>query len=164
MKLKTDFVTNSSSTSYMFIFKGKSIEDLFKIMKNNWSDFEINNSYDEIEINVYDVIYYMRNENPEIITIKEKISILENEIKEELRRIEKYKGDKEKEHIIDYLNKEIQTKERTIEFLKFKSKNKFDLIVECGFSDEDEDKTGITVRSSSISIDKPNLKVMCGVD
>jgi len=41
MKLRNGFVSNSSSTSFTFIFKGSTIEDLFKTMQKYSSYFEL---------------------------------------------------------------------------------------------------------------------------
>ncbi len=53
MKIKTDFVTNSSSTNYMFIFKGNTKEELYTILKKYSDSFNLEHEdYDKTKSNI----------------------------------------------------------------------------------------------------------------
>lgn len=60
MKRKLDFITNSSSTTFMFIFKGDTRIDLFRAMVEHEKDFNlVDDFFNELlltSINVWDII------------------------------------------------------------------------------------------------------------
>jgi hypothetical protein len=57
MKIKSDFITNSSSTNYIFIFKGDKI-NLYKALINNKTTIEdkVNNQLWDYSFNIWDLI------------------------------------------------------------------------------------------------------------
>jgi predicted methyltransferase MtxX (methanogen marker protein 4) len=59
MKIKTDFVTNSSSTSFIFAFKGNKRSYLFEKMVKYKEKFDLYNEYGSgsDRINVWDIIH-----------------------------------------------------------------------------------------------------------
>lgn len=62
MKIKADFVTNSSSTSFTFVFKGSDKFDLYKLMLKHAESFDLENEYwgdGNGRIDVWDVIRAM---------------------------------------------------------------------------------------------------------
>lgn len=53
MKIKTDFITNSSSTNFIFIFKGNTKEDLYAILRNNSPFFKLEyKDYNNVTYNI----------------------------------------------------------------------------------------------------------------
>jgi len=159
MKFKIDFVTNSSSTSYLFLFKGTTIEELFESMKENYKEFELSYSFYDNEVNstnVYEIINYMMNKNIDVKMISTKIKKLEKQINELLNDS---KDDNCFERTIT--NHLIGKYNRIIEELKFQQDEGFRWVCETSFSDEENNKTGSIMRCLSFEIDKPNLVIIC---
>jgi len=137
MKIKQDFVTNSSSTSFMFSFKGDKL-DLFKSLLNHKEKFDLNfDSYDgtHASIDVWDVIRSMdsviRTYNdelwihPTIQNIDEKIKMLEKDINEFSEK------EKEDEWYMEY-NNDIR---RVVKKLKECKEKGLTSYLEIGFGD-----------------------------
>ena len=96
MKIKSDFVTNSSSTSFTFAWKGDKI-DLMKELIKHSKDFDL--QYEDYEdklltVDVWDIVRsiddVMKN-NPEDAYYKPEIVSIDEKIKEVKRSIEYYK-------------------------------------------------------------------------
>lgn len=128
MKLKTDFVTNSSSTSFLFVFRGKEISDLYKEMKNNWKIFELNEG-----VNVYDLINYKEVDyDKTILAIDGKIK----DLKKQIKYMEDFIKDNPKINH-EYEDEEIQKLESIIEKLKWNKRKGLKNTVELVFKDHD---------------------------
>ena len=155
MKIKTDFVTNSSSTSYFFIFKGKDENDLFKIMKNHWDRFEYQSCYDNNKIiNVYEIIEYMKSEGYlKVVSITDSIEETKKRIKELNKSL------KDKTLNTNYCYKYIQINEKILELLKYKKSKGFKLVASAGFCDGDANEVGATMRYSNMNDDIDHLKI-----
>ena len=95
MRVKNDFVTNSSSTCFLFAFKGPTRKDLYKAIRNHEMSFLLGMDYDGyhslipeeedgiISCNasaVIDALKSVRNKT-KIITIEEKLDEIRKEIK-----------------------------------------------------------------------------------
>lgn len=95
MKIKQDFVTNSSSTSYIFLFDGETKKDLFDSMKDNWRKFQIgDDEFDEYDkVNVSEIIEYIKNE-VNVISIKNLIYNTEEIINDLRNRLKNYPENK----------------------------------------------------------------------
>jgi hypothetical protein len=153
MKIKGDFVTNSSSTSFTFLFKGKSILDLFSLMRKYKKHFmlEIPEFYDgdkveKANINVEDVIdsiedaitntnkHYFWNED-EYLKIQD-ISDVENRIisylDDSLKEVadDRIKGEKTPQYVYDT----IRQFTKQLDLLEKAKENDFKAL-EIGFGD-----------------------------
>ena len=153
MKIKQDFVTNSSSTGFIFLFKGDKRTDLFEKMVKYGDKFKLFNEYGEGEdyINVWDLIKELdpilssTREDPWYLPgplkIKDLLERHESELKqnketlkEELDRESKEVGGwKSSGYTIQYIE-EVKTK---LDKIKEAIKYGLDHYVEVSFGDND---------------------------
>ena len=151
MKIKSDFVTNSSSTSFLCVFRGSTLHNLYKAMKDNWRWFEHNGCDDKI-VNVYDMIYYEESHNRTAIPIEDKII----EIEKEVKSIKEFVKNNPK--CLEYEEREIQKLEKLIETLKYKKKKGFETTAELVFSNHDT--VGSVISENLESNENNNLIVI----
>jgi len=152
MKIKTDFITNSSSTSFLFVFRGNTLHDLYKAMKENWRWFEYKGCDNQI-VNVYDMIYYEESPDRTSIPIEDKII----EIQKELKDIREFTKNNPKCNS-EYEKQEIQKLEKLIEILKFKKKKGFKTTAELNFSNHDN--IGSVISENLVTSENNNLVVI----
>lgn len=53
MKIKGDFITNSSSTAFFFIFKGKRKDKLFKAILNHKNSFNLRENWNDVDMGIW---------------------------------------------------------------------------------------------------------------
>ena len=153
MKIKQDFVTNSSSTGFIFMFKGNQRTDLFKQMVKYEDKFKLYNEYGggEDYIDVWDIIRELdpilssSREDPWYLPGPLKLTDLlerheselreyEKTLKEELKREEEEEIHwKSSEYTISYIK---EVKEKIVK-VKKAIHNKLDHYVEVSFGDND---------------------------
>ena len=153
MKIKHDFVTNSSSTGFVFIFKGNKRTDLFRQMVKYEDKFKLYNEYgsgaDYIE--VWDIIREMdpilssNKEDPWYLPGPLKLSDLLERLEGELKENEKTLEEELKREAKEPIN--WKSSEYTVEYIKENKEklirvkkaihNKLDHYIEVSFGDND---------------------------
>ena len=164
MKIRGGFVSNSSSTSFTFIFKGDKIEDLFNLIKkyNQYFDLYFTDSGEkELHCTAEDVIKSMEEIKPNLKI--ENINSLRLYIKTRMRDLE-ITSEKNKDHhdwyseyLSDCMDKELLMEEA--------AKREFTNALVIDFGDNSGVISGGTVgycmdyEGRSININKPDLIV-----
>jgi len=158
MKLRHGFVSNSSSTSFTFIFKGKSVEDLCAILPNYESHFRLryemwsflDNDVREVHrCDVNDIIESLKSvvkERPDkddyytvyARHINEVIRDLEEEVENARERLsEQYAKEDRGKYIIDHYRSYLDGLIRQKMDIEEASDRGLDCIIEIGFGDND---------------------------
>jgi len=181
MKIKHDFVTNSSSTGFIFLFKGDKRTDLFRQMVKYEDKFKLFNEYGggEDYINVWDIIRELdpilssTREDPWYLPgplkmndlleryegeLKANEEALKDELKQESEGVKWTGSDWTKEYIKELEEKIIKVKKAI--------HNKLDHYVEVSFGDNDGmisgGRIGMTMDYSgrSINLNQKDFVVM----
>ena len=171
MKIRTGFVSNSSSTSFTFIFKGSKIKELFYLITKYDQYFDLYfTPYEEKKLHctAEDVVKSMKRvkSNSDLVSIKSFHQNIESEIKLLEKRIEKVKCDRvskefeakwDEEYLFEILNKKSSIEEAIEEG--------FEKVLIIDFGDNHGDISGGKVgycmdyEGRSIDINKPDLIV-----
>jgi hypothetical protein len=158
MKIKFDFITNSSSSNFLFCFDGQTLQDLFNCMRNHkekftthtkqW-DFNIKKYIHHI-INVEDIITSIRDAtlkenlfidvNEEIDTIKHFLKQSETELKKEKKKKQK----PERYSLVAFYEEYVNEHKNKIKFLE-EIKEKGFKILQIEFGDNHGHVCGGTV-------------------
>jgi hypothetical protein len=155
MKYKNDLITNSSSTSYIFLFNGSTKEDLFDNMKDMWREFEIGKESDDdySRVNVNEVIDYIR-EHVRIISSEELIKNLKSIIKD----LEKRKSEYPKN---EWVLKEIKHQKSILNSVKESiEESGFESATYVDFHDNEGEKVGNLYGTGDHSFPDENLTVI----
>ena len=151
MKIRNAFVSNSSSTSFTFCFKGNDIETLYAMILKYNKYFKLAfNCYDDItySCNALDIVNSIKcvmksNEKAEewckikIVPVDDIVKREEESIKEYEKEIEKEEKEKNPNRTwsIEYLEQDIRHCEKTIKNFERIKKNGLDHAIQIGFGD-----------------------------
>lgn len=166
MKIRDSFVSNSSSTSFTFIFKGDKIEDLFDLIRKYNQYFDLYfTSYDEKELHctAEDVIR-------SIEAIKSDLGLtsiysFHQDIKTRMRDLEKMPKES-KDRIVKWYDTKNQNYIAEESIVEEATKKEFKSVLIIDFGDNHGNISGGNVgycmdyEGRDISINKPDLIVM----
>lgn len=171
MKTRRGFVSNSSSTSFTFCFKGRSVKALSDVILTQYRDrFRL--SYDEYHCNALDIIEAIERvaqTSGRLKTIKEHMEFIkteiennESEIAEEGRESMAASGSG---CFYTFLQERKQELERQLVIFKQAEKRGLNTVLVIGFGDNDGDVSGgdigmaMDYEGRNISIDAKDLVV-----
>jgi len=147
MKIKHDFVTNSSSTGFIFIFKGDQRANLFKQLVKYEKHFELSNDYGPGKpitdvwdlITCLDPIISSHRSEPYYLPGPTKIQSLLEQYKTELLNLEKTYNEEKKEKSMwtKYSLDSITQIKQKIEKIEKAIENGLDHCIEISFGDND---------------------------
>jgi len=125
MKIKQDFVTNSSSTSFTFVFKGTTRNDLFEQLYKNKEEFNLEyDTWDDrlFKMEVWDIIStilgfikkdkYDRYYKPDIYPVASLVEYIEKEIQDMKKYIQD--TDDGNKSMISYYDSDINKREKDL--------------------------------------------------
>lgn len=182
MKIKQDFVTNSSSTSYIFIFKGDKRTHLFEKMVKYGDQFKLYNEYGpgDTRLDVWEIIQCIDPilssciEDPWHLPGPTKLSTLletyeeelDSNIKSLIMELERESKEPIQYKSSQYTKEYIKKGEEKISKIKKAIEDGLDHYVEISFGDNDGmisgGRIGTTMdyQSSDVNIDQKDFKVI----
>lgn len=140
MKIRNGFVSNSSSTSFTFCFKGKNIKDLTDLILTKYRD-SFKRSYDEYHCNALDVVKAIEECIKECVSIDKVILDTMAILEGTLEYTERHK-DKKDRYFIEMELRLKQELENKIEKLKGIREKGLNSVVIIGFGDNHGDVSG----------------------
>lgn len=144
MKIKCDFVTNSSSTSFIFAFK-HNIEGLYEMIRKYKSWFKLINEYDNyFSITHKDVINSLIDIKAEkmLRDIDEVLKETNETLDSYIENVKKYEGH------TDLYSYVIKNTKHNIKMLERAKENGLDTVLTIGFGDNDGEISGPGIGST----------------
>jgi len=167
MKIKSDFITNSSSTAFFFFFKGEKIQDLSNVLRKYDNVFERDEF--EYKMNVEDLVSSIENLVPSVLQIKDIDKLVPQFLENIQRLIETcYKENKEGDKFdsAKYFMGDVRDRLKTYEISKDILKKGFTKVLEIEFGDNDGHVAGGNVgtlmdyKHSSLEMKKEDLVIL----
>jgi hypothetical protein len=149
MKIRTGFVSNSSSTSFTFCYKGEGIKPLTDLILTKYRNrFEL--SYDEWHCNAQDVVeaiegcFGSKNEYDKItpVSIDQVIRDVENYLADTEVWLEEESRKNKDSWLVIHYSKHIQKLQKKISRLKNLKKEGLTTVLIVGFGDNDGNISG----------------------
>ena len=161
MKIRNDFITNSSSTNFVFAFKGKHRGDLYRLMKEKYADFFLSMEEEliseptvDLECNVNDIIEAIKS----VVHKTQVTSLLEYIHGLHKRKIDIIRLINKNEHS-EYMYRFVYEIESQIAMLNLAAEYGINKVLEVQFGDNHGHIHGTTV-SKLMDYEGRNIKIL----
>ena len=147
MKIRNGFVSNSSSTSFTFCFKGKDLKSLTDLLLTKYRN-QFKRSFEEWHCNVLDVVEAMEGCFESDFHRKISVYPIDNYIREEKAAVDRYTKDikehtgNQQKYLLDIFTREKLRCENKLKRLKTIKKRGLKSVVVIGFGDNHGDIQG----------------------
>jgi hypothetical protein len=170
MKIRTGFISNSSSTSFTFCIKGNTIKDLFTLFRKYHKKFDL--QYDDYKINAETIIGSIKALEPTTNTRRRwggyRLVPMAEVLDDSIKRMESIMGyiQDEKIGMMDYYKEELEDSKEKISYVKKLINKGFNTAIMIGFGDNDGEisggAVGITMdyEGRGIKMNEPDFVIM----